>query len=63
MTYIKENTNINKHRRVIVKVNNKNILKSAYRDNMEDASSNQMLLDRVDDNSDEELNYYDADIC
>ena len=63
MTYIKENTNINKHRRVIVKVNNKNILKSAYRDNMEDASSNQMLLDRVDDNSDEELNYYAADIC
>ena len=32
MTYIKENTNINEHRRVIVKLNNKNILKSAYRD-------------------------------
>ena len=32
MTYIKENTNINEHRRVIVKLNNKNILKTAYRD-------------------------------
>ena len=32
MTYIKENTNINEHRRVIVKLNNKNISKSAYRD-------------------------------
>ena len=32
MTYIKENTNINEHRRVIVKLNDKNILKSAYRD-------------------------------
>ena len=34
MTYIKENTNINEHRRVIVKkLNNQNILESAYRDN------------------------------
>ena len=32
MTYIKENTNINEHRRVIVKLNNKDISKSAYRD-------------------------------
>ena len=32
MTYTKENTNINEHRRVIVKLNNKNISKSAYRD-------------------------------
>ena len=32
MTYIKEYTNINEHRRVIVKLNNKNISKSAYRD-------------------------------
>ena len=32
MTYIKENSNINEHRRVIVKLNNKNISKSAYRD-------------------------------
>ena len=32
MAYIKENTNINEHRRVIVKLNNKNILKSAYRE-------------------------------
>ena len=32
MTYIRENTNINEHRRVIVKLNDKNILKSAYRD-------------------------------
>ena len=35
MTYIKENTNINEHRRVIVKLNNKNISKSAYRDSKE----------------------------
>ena len=27
MTYIKENTNMNEHRRVIVKLNNKNISK------------------------------------
>ena len=32
MAYTKENTNINEHRRVIVKLNNKNIFKSAYRD-------------------------------
>ena len=32
MTYIKENTYINEHRSVIVKLNNKNISKSAYRD-------------------------------
>ena len=32
MTYKKENTNMNEHRRVIVKLNNKNISKSAYRD-------------------------------
>ena len=32
MTYIKENTNMNEHRKVIVKLNNKNISKSAYRD-------------------------------
>ena len=32
MTYIKENTNINEHRRVIVKLINKNISKSAHRD-------------------------------
>ena len=30
MTYIKENTNMNEHRKVIVKLNNKNISKSAY---------------------------------
>ena len=32
MTHIKENTNMNEHRKVIVKLNNKNVLKSAYRD-------------------------------
>ena len=32
MTYIKENTNINEHRRFIVKLYNKIISKSAYRD-------------------------------
>ena len=39
MTYIKENTNINEHRRVIVKLNNKNTSKSAYRDIKEETRS------------------------
>ena len=39
MTYIKENTNINEHRRVIVKLNNKSILKSAYRDTIHEKKS------------------------
>ena len=33
MTYLKGDTNMNEHRRVIVKLNNKNILKIAYCDN------------------------------
>ena len=34
VTYVKENSNINEHRRVIVKLNSKNIFKSAYRDTL-----------------------------
>ena len=32
ITYVKENTNMNEHRNVSVNLNNKNNLKSAYRD-------------------------------
>ena len=61
MTYTKENTNINEHRRAIVKLNNKNISKSAYRDRSTDAGTgmhNKKKFEKVPDLTQREFFYH-----